>query len=190
MCGRQFFSTFRQIFFLKSLDKIIAACKKDKAWAQAELFERYSNKMFGTCLYYSDNEADAKDLLQDGFLQIFDNIKKYKSNNFEAWMRKVFINLALMHFRKQKRQINQAQSEFIENIKDNNASNNQMQTKDLMLLISELPTQYKMVFNLYAIEGYKHKEISEMLEISTSTSKSNLSRARSILQKKLKKIEY
>jgi len=174
---------------LKSIDKILAACKKKKAWAQADLFEMYSDKMYGTCLYYSDNKADAEDLLQDGFLHIFDNISKYKDNNLEAWMRRVFINLALMHYRKNKLSTQQINEDDYIGEEIDSGGNAQMNANDIMILVSQLPQQYRLVFNLYAIEGYKHREIAEMLEITEGTSKSNLSRARMILQKKLNEFD-
>ncbi|MCK5845998.1 MAG: RNA polymerase sigma factor [Bacteroidales bacterium] len=174
---------------MKSIDKILKACKKNKAWAQAELFELYSDKMFGTCLYYSDNKSDAEDLLQDGFLHIFSNIEKFKGGNVEAWMRKVFINLALMEYRKKKLETLTIEEEDVYSDNSIFEGDIQQNADELMKLISELPTRYRIVFNLYAIEGYKHREIAEMLEITEGTSKSNLSRARDILQKKLHKLD-
>jgi len=173
---------------LKPIDKIIKACKKNKAWAQAELFERYSDKMFGTCLYYSDSKADAEDLLHDGFLQIFKNIGKYKQDNIEAWMRRVFINLALMQFRKTKLDTLSIEEDEVSDLNANTEDNVNMNADELQALINKLPSQYRLVFNLYAIEGYKHREIAEMLDITEGTSKSNLSRARNILQNKLQKL--
>jgi len=170
---------------VKSLEKIVVGCKKNKAWAQADLFAMFSDKMFGTCLYYSDNKADAEDLLHDGFLKVFDNIKKYQSDNFEAWMRRVFVNLALMRYRKRKFEITTQEVEPAFSHSEYYDSSAGMQADELMALVTALPPQYRMVFNLYAIEGYKHKEIAEMLAIKESTSKSNLSRARQILQKQL-----
>ncbi len=170
---------------MKSLEKIIVGCRKNKAWAQAELFEMFSDKMFGICLYYSSNKADAEDLLHDGFLKVFENINKYKSDNFDAWMRKVFVNIALMRYRKDKRMSTVEEIENVKGITNVVFENTQIHSDELLAMISKLPAQYKMVFNLYAIEGYKHKEIGEMLEISDSTSKSNLSRARKILQEQL-----
>ena len=174
---------------MKSIDKILAACKKKKAWAQADLFEMYSDKMYGTCLYYSDSKADAEDLLQDGFLHIFDNIGKYKDNNLEAWMRRVFINLALMNYRKNKLSTKQINEGDYLGEEIDFGGNAQMNADDIMMLVAQLPKQYRLVFNLYAIEGYKHREIAEMLEITEGTSKSNLSRARMILQKKLNEFD-
>jgi RNA polymerase sigma-70 factor (ECF subfamily) len=170
---------------VKSLEKIVVGCKKNKAWAQADLFAMFSDKMFGTCLYYSNNKADAEDLLHDGFLKVFENIKKYQSDNFEAWMRRVFVNLALMRFRKRKFETVVENVEPAFNAGETFEMNSEIHADELMVLITQLPPQYKMVFNLYAIEGYKHKEIAEMLEITEGTSKSNLSRARQILQKQL-----
>ncbi len=174
---------------MKSIDKILAACKKNKAWAQADLFELYSDKMFGTCLYYSDSEKDAEDLLQDGFIQIFENIKKYKQDNLEAWMRRVIINLALMRYRKDKHKTELFDNSRLEDVQNYSVEDTQMDANDLLALINKLPKQYRLVFNLYAIEGYKHKEISEMLDISEGTSKSNLSRARNILQNSIKQLD-
>lgn len=173
---------------MKSLEKIIVGCKKNKAWAQADLFAMFSDKMFGTCLYYSDNKADAEDLLHDGFLKVFDNIKKYQSDNFEAWMRKVFVNLALMRYRKHKFETIVEEVEPMLKLSDAFEIGTKMNADELMNMITQLPAQYKLVFNLYAIEGYKHKEIADMLGITEGTSKSNLSRARQILQKQL--IDY
>jgi len=170
---------------VKSLEDIIAGCKKKKAWAQAELFEMFSDKMFGTCLYYTDNKEDAEDLLHDGFLKIFDNIGNYSQDKFEAWMRKIFINIALMRVRRMKlaKEIDEINSFTLSSIPF--VENTEMQANDLIALIMKLPTQYRMVFNLYAIEGYKHREIADMLGINEGTSKSNLSRARQILQSQL-----
>jgi len=171
---------------VKSLDKIVVGCKKKKPRAQAELFKMFSDKMFGTCLYYSDNKEDAEDLLHDGFMKIFENIGKYESGNLEAWMRKVFINMALMRYRKQKRETSVEEISHSVAGDQNAESDTGLNAGELMAMVSRLPAQYRLVFNLYAIEGYKHKEIAEMLEISEGTSKSNLSRARQILQNQLK----
>lgn len=143
----------------------------------------FSDKMFGLCYYYSSNRQDAEDLLHDGFIRLFEHINKFESGNFEAWMRKIFVNLALMNYRKNKKFDTEAPKDFGD---EYHFSDNKVNSDALMDLISKLPTQYKLVFNLYALEGYKHKEIAEMLGISEGTSKSNLSRARQLLQEKLK----
>jgi RNA polymerase sigma factor (sigma-70 family) len=144
----------------------------------------FSDKMYGICLYYTDNKEDAEDVLQDGFLKVFDNIRQLKHDNLEAWMRRIFINTALMLYRRRKFQSDSEPSD--EALHDDNHPEIQMNANELMQLIMDLPTQYRLVFNLYAIEGYKHREIAEMLEITEGTCKSNLSRARALLQQKLK----
>lgn len=145
--------------------------------------------MYGICRFYSGSTQDAEDLLHDGFLKVFENINKYKTDNFEAWMRRVFVNLALMRYRKNKRQLSVDDIEAVSEQVEEFDENIQIHADDLMAMIAKLPTQYRLVFNLYAIEGYKHQEIGEMLEITESTSKSNLSRARKILQKQLNEVE-
>lgn len=170
---------------MKSLDQIIVGCKKNKGWAQAQLFEMFSGKMFGVCLYYSDTKEDAEDLLHDGFLKVFDKIESYQHDNFEAWMRRVFVNLALMRYRRRKFEVNTEEMEPLINKSDHFDLNSEIHSADLMKMVANLPHQYRLVFNLYALEGYKHKEIAELLNISEGSCKSNLSRARAILQKQL-----
>lgn len=172
---------------MESTEEIIKGCRKGKAGYQEALFKRYSDKMFGVCIYYSINRAEAEDLLHDGFVRIFQKIDKYKDGNFEAWMRRIFVNLALMKFRKEKR-MNSVEDISIYQDDINNSpdfADAAIHKDEIMSLVAELPPQYKLVFNLYAIEGYKHQEIAEKLDISEGTSKSNLSRARNILKEKL-----
>jgi len=145
--------------------------------------------MFTVCLRYANNRDEAKDLLQEGFIKIFDCLHQFKfEGSFEGWMKKVVVNNALQKIR--------SRSPLhaivpIENIPETGAVDQQevlsrLGTKELLQLIQELPTIYRMVFNLYVFEGMKHKEISKLLGISEGTSKSNLHDARAILQKKLK----
>lgn len=172
---------------MKSIEEIIDGCRRNKTSMQALLFQMFSDKMYGVCLYYSGSSDEAEDLLHDGFMKVFENIKQFQSNgSFEAWMRKIFVNEALMYYRRNKRTI--VKDDFKDVIEDVFQSNQEenIDNQTVMKLISELPPQYRMVFNLYAIEGLKHKEIAEMLEINEGTSKSNLARARAILQSKLK----
>ncbi len=170
-----------------SLEEIIEGCRKGKQNAQKLLFERYSERMFGLCRYYTRSEEEAEDVLHDGFIRIFQNISKYRDGNFEGWMKTVFINLALMHYRKLKRMDTYEDINELRALQEKVVSDEPMHHEEIMLMVRELPPQYQLVFNLYAIEGYKHKEIADMLGIDEGTSKSNLSRARKILQTKLKK---
>lgn len=175
---------------MNSLAEIISGCKEGQSAALEVLFNLYSEKMFGVCLYYSSCHAEAEDILHDGFIRIFEKIGSYKNiGSFEAWMKRIFINIALMRFRRNKKFLD---VEDIDEYTDNNYERNlnlYSNINEIICMISKLPSQYRMVFNLYAIEGYKHKEIAKMLKISVGTSKSNLSRARTILQDQLKELE-
>lgn len=169
-----------------NLDHIIKGCIEGKNASQEMLYKLYSPKLWPVCLRYAANYDEAKDILQDGFIKIFEKISQFEGRgHFEGWMRKVIVNTALAEFRKKKyltvdtnHPIAQ-QEESPENVEFD------LSAEELMEMIKKLPPQYKLVFNLYAIEGYSHKEIGEMLNISEGTSKSNLSRARDILQKKV-----
>ncbi len=173
------------------LDNIIKGCVAGKRKAQARLFEIFSEDMFGVCMYYSKDYTEAEDTLHEGFMKVFQNIRQFKSKgSFAGWVRRIMVNTALEKFRK-KQQMYALGDEF-ECHEDIDAGNviNDLSAQDLVQLIRELSPKYKMVFNLYAIEGYSHKEIARMLEISEGTSKSNLARARYILQKKVKEQYY
>ena len=173
------------------IEEIIKGCISGKRKAQKKLYDLYSDDLFGVCLYYSNNRDEAEDVLHEGFMKIFKNIStfKYKSSLF-SWMKKIIINTALERYRKQY-YLNPLM-DLSENIEDINRESiiNHLSSKDLIKLIQDLSPKYRMVFNMYAIEGYSHKEISKKLNISEGTSKSNLSRARAILQQKVKKYFY
>lgn len=172
----------------KYLEEIIKGCIKAKTSSQEKLFKLFSEKFYGVCLYYTKNRFDAEDILHEGFIKIFENINKYKNiGSFEGWMRKIIVNTALEKFRKKQH----LYSVDMDTIKDNDFFIDEklainLSVNDLLKFIQELSPQYKMVFNLFAIEGYSHSEISKKLGISVGTSKSNLSRARGILKEKVK----
>ena len=173
------------------LEKIIKGCVSGDRMAQGKLFNLFSNEMFGACLYYSKDYTEAEDTLHDGFIKVFQKIDQFEfKGSLAGWIRKVMVNTALEKFRKQH-QLYALGDEYESNL-DINRENviSDLSAHDLINLIRELTPQYRMVFNLYAIEGYSHKEISEMLGISEGTSKSNLARARSVLQNKVKKYFY
>ncbi len=169
-----------------NLDQILSDCKKNDTKAQEQLYRLLSPKLFAVCLKYSRNYADAQDNLQDGFLIIFDKIKLYKNTgSFEGWAKRVMINNVLQTYKN---------ISFLEIVSDNIPEDVEVEIDDssvslefLMKIIQELPDQYKLVFNLYVIDDYSHKEISEMLNIALGTSKSNLSRAKLILKEKIEK---
>lgn len=147
----------------------------------------YSKKLFALCLKYAKNYADAEDVLQDSFIVIFNKIEQYKGEgSFEGWMKRIVINVALQKYR-QKTRLEVVRDEEVVDETYINVEED-LEADFLLSLIQQLPNQYRLVFNLYALDDFSHKEIAEMLQISEGTSKSNLSRARSILKDKI--IEY
>lgn len=173
------------------LDEVIKGCKAGKVKDQERLFNLYSDDLFGVCLYYSKDQTEAEDLLHEGFLKIFQHINSYRyEGSFEGWMRRIMINTSLERFRKERHlyPLSEAENTMEDIVEENIIS--QITTKDLLKMIQDLSPRYRMVFNLYAVEGYSHKEISEMLGISEGTSKSNLARARIILQRNVKRFFY
>ncbi len=168
------------------LEHIIKGCQQNKSIAQKELFDLMSEKMYGICLRYGGNVNDANDILQDGFLKIFEKIHQFKfEGSFEGWMRRIFVNTALERYRSQSKIINIQDGYKEINDAGYESIESSITADELISLIQDLSPKYRAVFNLYAIEGYSHKEISEILDISEGTSKSNLSRARTILQEKV-----
>ncbi len=155
---------------------------------QELLYRRHASKLYAVCLQYSGNEEEARDILQEGFIKIFENLENYKhEGSFEGWMRRITVNTALEKYRSRH---NLYRVDDIDNIPEPEAEpENQdyagLDANDLLEIIRELPPKYRIVFNLYAIEGYSHKEIGKMINISEGTSKSNLSRARTILQRRV-----
>ncbi len=172
---------------VNNLEEIIQGCVKGKRKSQEMLFNIFSKKMFAVCLYYSKNKNEAEDILHNGFLKIFENIKQYKgTGSFEGWVRKIFVNIALEKFRNQT--FLTAVSDQIEYdyMTEDADIISKLSSEELIKMIQELSPAYRMVFNLYAVEGYSHEEISKKLEIAEGTSKSNLARARKILQNKVR----
>ena len=167
-----------------SLEQLIANCKKNDAQAQSQLYKLYANKLYSICLKYSRNKAEAEDTLHDSFVTIFNKIDQYKGKgSLEGWIKRITINTALMRYRSAGvfDIVNEEQLQDIAvDLDDDDIS-----IDYLLRIIQELPDRYRLVFNLYALDGYSHKEISKLLEISTGTSKSNLSRARLILKTKI-----
>lgn len=167
--------------FNLSLNQLIENCKINDTKAQGELYKLYASKLFSICLKYSRNYAEAEDNLQDAFLTIFNKINQYKNTgSFEGWIKRIVINTALQRYRSEKvlNIVNEDITEDIEiDIDDDDISLNY-----LLQIIQELPDRYRLVFNLYVLDGYSHKDISEMLDITVGTSKSNLARGRQILK--------
>jgi RNA polymerase sigma-70 factor (ECF subfamily) len=176
------------VYLVDRLHNIVRGCQENKPEAQRELYDMFKTKMFGTCLRYAGNYEDAQDILQEGFIKVFEKIHQFGFKGaFEGWIRKVMVNTALekyiLHYRHVAMDDNTTEVGYAEN-EDISA---EIDAGELLRIIQELTPRYRIVFNLYALEGFSHKEISEMLKISEGTSKSNLSRARTILQEKVNK---
>lgn len=167
-----------------SLDQLIHGCSHNDTKAQEQLYKLLSPKLFSVCLKYSRNYAEAEDNLQDGFLIIFKKIGQFNfKGSFEGWAKRVMVNNVLQQYRG---------NTVFEIVNDNIPDEEELEIEDgnisldfLMKIIQELPDRYRLVFNLYVMDGYSHKEISEMLEITTGTTKSNLARAKMILKEKI-----
>lgn len=174
-----------------NLEELVAGCKENDRKAQKGLFDFLAPKMFAVCLRYAGDRDTAKDLLQDGFITLFAKLDSYSGEgSFEGWARKIFVNTALMYLRKTdalklSTDIEQARSLASEAP----GAVGQIGYKELLQLVASLPAGFRTVFNMYVIEGYSHKEIADALGISENTSRSQLQRARMLLQDKIKKRE-
>ncbi len=169
-----------------SLDQLIQKCKKNDTKAQSDLYKLFSSKLFALCLKYSRNYAEAEDNLQDAFVTIFKKISQYKNKgSFEGWLKRIVVNTALQRYRS-KGVFDIVNEEHIEDVSIE-VENDTIDIDFLLNSIQELPDRYRLVFNLYVLDGYSHKEIGEILGIATGTTKSNLSRARMILKNKVEK---
>lgn len=171
-------------------ERIIQGCINEEKAAQKYLYDAYSPKMYYVCLRYARHASEAQDMLQDGFIKVFDNIGSFKFNgSFEGWIRRIIVNTALNHCRKSSfKQEKLGIEDYQDKVVQSKAVSN-MGEKELLALIQKLPEGYRMVFNLYVIEGFSHKEIGEMLEITESTSCSQLAKSRKWMQNELEKLK-
>ena len=166
--------------------EMIEGCKKGDRHAQKLLYDRFSGKMFAVCCRYVKDQMEAEDVLVTAFTKILDRIGQYKGDgSFEGWIRRVIVNESLSYLRRNKSMYLETDIDAADLEPNYERLESQLEAEDLLKLISELPSGYRIVFNLYAIDGYSHKEIGNQLGINESTSKSQLSRARSLLQKRL-----
>ena len=167
-----------------SLDQLIQNCKKNDTKAQSELYKLFSGKLFSVSLKYSRSHAEAQDNLQDAFITIFKKINQYKDKgSFEGWLKRITVNTALQRYRKTSvfQIVNEDQIED-KTVDIDDDETEEIPLKFLLECIQNLPDRYRLVFNLYVMDGYSHKEISDLLSINIGTSKSNLNRARAILK--------
>jgi len=173
-------------------DELINGCIRGNAACQKEVFNRYAGHMLGVCQRYARNPDDAEDILQDSFIKVFNKIGQFKfEGSFEGWVRKIVVNTALKKYsliRYSKEltgyELNENNEAYI-----NPAAYTHLTEKDLLVLINNLPDGYRLIFNLYVIEGYQHEEIANMLGIQPGTSRSQLVKARTMLQKQILQLQ-
>lgn len=170
--------------------QLIDDCKAGKVKAQRALYNLFARKMMAVCLRYSDNFESAQDLLQEGFIKVFSAIGTYNfAGSFEGWMRRIFVNTALEELRRKNVLKNSIEIDTpVMQAEADYSAVDQISANELLELISALPVGFRTVFNMFAIEGYSHKEIADVLGITESTSRSQYTRAKKALQEKLKEL--
>ncbi len=175
---------------MTSEQKLIAECKRGKAKYQKMLYERFAPKMLGVCARYFQRIEEAQDALQDGFVKVFSNIDSFRGDgSLEGWIRRIMVNTALnLHRKNLKHYYHVDISETETRIADIRLNYDHLEVEDLLKMIQSLPNGYRIVFNLYEIEGYNHQEIADELGVSLSTSKSQLLKAKRKLRDKLDKL--
>ncbi|MVM40144.1 sigma-70 family RNA polymerase sigma factor [Spirosoma sp. HMF3257] len=180
----------RLIPFFTTEKQLIAALKRGEGRAHKVVYERFSGKMLAVCTRYCANRDDAEEVMLDGFMRVFEKIEQFREDgSFEGWIRRVMVTESLMFLRKNKQWRQEVPIEDVVVEPDYAWADTAVNENDLLRIVNQLPDGYRTVFNLYAIEGYSHAEIADMLGISEGTSKSQLSRARMLLQANLKKLE-
>lgn len=173
------------------LDQLIAQCRRNDTKAQRLLYEKLSPAMLGVCLRYIGDASEAEHVLIAGFLKAFTKINQFKASGtstaggFEGWVRRIMVNESLLYLRKHKNMYLEVDITEATTEPDYGKADYLFEERELLQMIAELPVGYRTVFNLYAIEGYSHQEISNQIGISVNTSKSQLSRARALLKNKL-----
>jgi RNA polymerase sigma-70 factor (ECF subfamily) len=168
-----------------SLQRLINQCIKKDAKAQSQLYQQYADKLFSLCLKYSRNYAEAEDNLHDTFITVFDKIHQYNNKgSFEGWLKRIAINTALQRYREDVGVYDIVNEQNIEDVTVD-IEDHHLDLDFLLKIIQELPDRYRLIFNLYVLDGYSHVEISKLIDISVGTSKSNLARARRILKTKI-----
>lgn len=165
-------------------NELIQRCLNNEVLAQNELYRRFAGKLMGVCMRYAKNRDDAKDILQDGFVRVYLNLKSFKGNgSFEGWIKRILVNTAIKHYHKNLKFTNNVEIEAAYDVGFAETAISKLSVDELMSHVQTLPDGYRTIFNLYVIEGYQHNEIGELLGISEGTSKSQLARARHFLIK-------
>jgi RNA polymerase sigma-70 factor (ECF subfamily) len=188
-----FLSSFMSLELASAMDDItlVSACTKGDSRAQRALFDKFAPKMLSICKRYIPNGDESEDVLQDAFVKIFQKIGDFKQEgSLEGWMRRIVVNTALDAIRKNKKWLGVAQVETVENqVSFDDSAFDNMDVNHLLQMINDMPDGYRVVFNMFAIEGYSHKEIADTLGVSENTSKSQYSRARAFLRTQIEQLE-
>lgn len=169
-------------------EELISGCKNNHSASQKAVFDRYASRMLGVCHRYARNHADAEDILQESFIKVFGKISQFKGEgSFEGWIRRIVVHTAIKKYSLMRYQKEQHSGDLKENaaMVSDPAAYQHLTEKDLLALINQLPDGYRLIFNLYVVEGYRHEEIADMLGIQPGTSRSQLVKARTMLQKQI-----
>lgn len=171
---------------------LIKECVKGNAKAQRFLFDKFAPKMLTVCVRYAKNKSDAEDVLQDAFIKVFNKISEFKNEgSLEGWIRRIMVNTSLDQIRKNSKFSNDTDLEAVSyKLENNDFTFEKLVSEDLLKLINSMPNGYRIVFNMFAIEGYSHQEIASTLGVTENTSKSQYLRARSFLKKELEKTHF
>lgn len=188
-----FLISFMSLELASAMDDktLVSACTKGDSRAQRALFDKFAPKMLSICKRYIPNSEESEDVLQDAFVKVFQKIGDFKQEgSLEGWMRRIVVNTALDAIRKNKKWLGIAQVETVENqVSFDDTSFDNMDVSHLLQMISDMPDGYRVVFNMFAIEGYSHREIADTLGVSENTSKSQYSRARAFLRTQIEQLE-
>lgn len=178
------------VYQSSSEETLIEACIRQDGRAQKEMYEKFAPRMYSVCMRYIKEAQVAEDILVTGFMKVFEKIDSYKgTGSLEGWIRRIMVNQSLYYLRQNKNMYLEVDIEKADEVLDWESIGNSLEANELMQMVQNLPVGYRSVFNLYAIEGYSHREIAEALNISENTSKSQLSRARALLRKQLENNE-
>ncbi|HVB02153.1 MAG TPA: sigma-70 family RNA polymerase sigma factor [Chitinophagaceae bacterium] len=165
-------------------ESLVNGCLHNKVTAQKELYDRFSSSMLGLCFRYARSRADAEDILQEGFIKVFFNLKQYRAHgSLEGWIKKIMVTTAINYLKKNKNLTESLETEKAAIASAVLSSEHTLHTRDIISAIASMPPGYRTILNLYAIEGYSHKEISGLLGITESTSRSQYVRAKSFLSR-------
>src|SRR6201996_7749280 len=171
-----------------TIEELIKRCRSGERKAQELLYKQLASKMRGVCMRYATDRMEAEDILQNGFIRMFQKLNDYRGDgSFEGWVRRIMVHSSIEYYRKHHKMMQVVEINEADEPSVNPLAIAKLDARDLMALIQQLAPGYRIVFNLYAIEGYSHKEIGEIVNITESASKSQLSRARTVLKEQILK---